>query len=209
MIFEGSRRLRGHAELRQRRGLRQRRQQDRRSSTGGDDQITSTTSSRPSAAASSPTSTPTSRRPPLQRPVPPGQHLVSAGQEGAGKRRSQTALDGQDHRQRADTLERTLAHLKDNGVDLAATKMQVGPTARLRPHDGNVHRQRRSQRDAHPRVSQAVRGARGGPGLAIVDFRSAKDRKEAFFRGAKDDFENLAWIPATFRYSTKRGRAWS
>ena len=28
----------------------------------------------------------------------------------------------------ADTLERTLEHLKENGVDLAATKLQVGPT---------------------------------------------------------------------------------
>ena len=27
-----------------------------------------------------------------------------------------------------DTMERTLAHLKDNGVDLSAIKMQVGPT---------------------------------------------------------------------------------
>lgn len=28
----------------------------------------------------------------------------------------------------ADTLERTLSHLSDNGVDLAATRMQIGPT---------------------------------------------------------------------------------
>jgi predicted dehydrogenase len=32
-----------------------------------------------------------------------------------------------------DTLERTLAHLKDNGVDMAATKLQVGPALAFDP----------------------------------------------------------------------------
>jgi predicted dehydrogenase len=32
-----------------------------------------------------------------------------------------------------DTLERTLAHLKDNGVDMAATKLQVGPSLPFDP----------------------------------------------------------------------------
>ena len=32
-----------------------------------------------------------------------------------------------------DTLERTLAHLKDNGVDMAATKLQVGPVLPFDP----------------------------------------------------------------------------
>jgi len=32
-----------------------------------------------------------------------------------------------------DTLERTLAHLKDNGVDMAATKLRVGPVLPFDP----------------------------------------------------------------------------
>ena len=108
------------------------------------------------------------RRPPVQRPVPPGQHLVPPGRAGVGGRGQEAA------RQREEPtttcwrrFDRTTAHLAANKVKRRRRRSStVGPDADVRSEDRDVPRQRRGQRAADPRVPQAVRDSGGGGSLS-------------------------------------------
>ena len=60
-----------------------------------------------------------------------------------------------------DTLDRCVAHLKKNKVDLDKTPVTLGPMLTMDPAKEVFHQQRRREQDAHARVSQAVRRAGG------------------------------------------------
>ena len=66
--------------------------------------------------------------PPVQRPVPPGQHLVSARRAAVGRRSRRAAEDVKSPEHLVETYQRFNEHLADNKLDLETTKLSYGPT---------------------------------------------------------------------------------